>query len=322
MTDLDSPTPGTNANRSYDSTDVVAVEDAVAETAERLGLVDPAPAGLGLEFVVHRAHSPTYGPVAVRVPRYHMYRFPGRKPFSATRSLRQEWRICAYLHPRRFPVAEPLEMVETAAGPVLVSRFLPGEPEGVDSGQVGELLARLHGTPVPPGLAPLDHDGYPVAEATGRRLSRRWGQLREYLPDLPEAPSVERATAALAPVGRAAVLLHLDMRACNLLTEHARITGWVDWTCAMVGHPGMELARLSEYAQLPENGLRERDVLAGYQDQAPLPVLEPALDALVRLDTVLMLGVIFFSYAPDPTRQEWVRGRIEELTARSRELLA
>lgn len=321
MTDLDSPTPETGANHRYDRADVVSIEDAVAETVERLDLVDVTPAGQGLEFVVHRAVSPTHGQVAVRVPRYHVYRFPGRKPFGAIRSLQQEWRICAYLHPRGFPVAEPLALLETRAGPVLVSRFLPGDQRGLDSGQVGNLLARLHAIAPPPGLTPLDHDGHRVAEAVARRLSRRWGQMRQYLPDLPEEPSVEVATRALDPIGRTAALLHLDMRACNLLTEKTQITGWVDWTCAMVGHPGVELARLAEYAQLPENGLSERDVRAGYRRRTSLPVLEPALDALVRLDTVLMLGVIFFSYAPDRRRQDWARARIEELSEQSRRLL-
>ncbi|WP_165521753.1 phosphotransferase family protein [Micromonospora zingiberis] len=310
MTDLDSPTAGANADSSYDSNDLVNIEAAVAEAVEKLQLTDLAPAGSGLEFVVHRAVSSEHGLVAVRVPRYRAYRFPGRKPFTAERSLGQEQLICGHLYAMGFPVAEPLAMVQTAAGPVLVSGFLPSDRDGAESVQIGELLARLHEAPLPPGLDPLDHDGYPVAEAVARRLRRRWSQMIEHLPALPPAPTLDAAIAALEPISGSPALLHLDIRACNLLSADDRITGWVDWTCAMVGHPGMELARLSEYAQLPENGLCEVEVRDGYQRVAPLPELDPALEALVRLDTVLMLGVIFFAYAPDATRQTWVGDRL------------
>ena len=308
----DAPTSGVSGDAGYADADLMQVERALEETVDQLGLTDVAPGGAGLEFIVFRAWDATRGEVAIRVPRYRTYRFPGRVPFSARRALEQEEAICAHLHSLGFPVAEPLLQFETVSGPVMVSRFLASERHGADSERVGGLLARLHQAPAP-RIAPLDHDGYPVAEALARRLCRRWAQLRDFIPELPPPAPIEDVTLQLAPVADTPSLVHLDIRACNLLSAHNEIVGLVDWSCAMLGHPAMELARSAEYSQLPENGIDFPALVAGYRSTAQLPKLDSQVEALVRLDTVVTLGVIFFAYAPDPTRQEWARGRISDL---------
>lgn len=309
------PTDGVSGDAGYDDADFVRTDRALEEAVEELGLTDVAPAGSGLEFTVFRAWDPRRGEVAVRVPRYRTYRFPGRLPFSARRALDQERAICAHLHSLGFPVAEPLLQLETASGPVLVSRFLASERHGADSERIGVLLARLH-LAAAPAIAPLDHDGHPVAEAMARRLCLRWTRLRDFLPELPPPDPMEHLARRLAPVAENPSLVHLDIRSCNLMSAGEEIVGLVDWSCAMLGHPAIELARSAEYSRLPENGIDFAALLAGYRSTAPLPALDGRVEALVRLDTVAMLGVIFFAYAPDPTRQEWVRGRVSDLLPR------
>lgn len=302
------------ADRSYDLTEVVDTRAIAAQVAQQIGAsCPPVEAGNGLEFTVYRAQDPRHGDVALRVPRYRTYRFPGRIPFSARQALTQERVLCSHLHAAGIPVAQPLRLVSAEDVPVLVSRFLTSERHGADSTQIGELLARLHQVP-PPRWLPLDHDGYPVAEAMARRLSRRWNQLRHHLADLPAAPSLPEIIAGLSEVAESPALVHLDIRACNLLSSGDRIVGLVDWSCALLAHPAVELARSQEYAQLSENGLEWQALVDGYRRIVPSPTLSRGTEALVRLDTVVMLGVIFYAYAPDPERQEWVRRRVLPLS--------
>lgn len=289
----------------------IDTQDIAGRAAADLGLSTPVPAGSGLEFVVYRAQSRRYGDVALRVPRQRWYRYAGREPFSAAQALEQERVICAHLHPFGLPVAEPLTLHRPAATPVLVSRFLTGDRQGAGAYQTGRLLARLHQAPPPRGLQPLDHDGRPIEVALAQRVATRWALLT----GLPALPPLARLVDLLAPLARDARLLHLDIRACNLVSSGESVTGLFDWGCAMIGHPALELARVAENAPLPENELDMDALLAGYSDVAPLPVVDPAVDALLRLDGVTMLSVVFSTIAPDPERRALYAERARALAA-------
>ena len=71
-------------------------------------------------------------------------------------------------------------------------------------------------------------------------------------------------------------LLHMDLRAENILTSGGKIVGLVDWDNALFSHPALELARMAEY------GVLNRDFLDGYGGrcywEAELP---PPLNLLV-----------------------------------------
>nr|WP_240942479.1 aminoglycoside phosphotransferase family protein [Planosporangium thailandense] len=278
-------------------------------------MTSPVPAGSGLEFVVFRAWSRDLGEVALRVPRLHQYAYAGREPFSARRALEQEHLLCAHLHPLGLPVAEPLALVDTAAAPVLVSRFLRSDRTGARPEQVGRLLARLHQVPPPTGIVPIDHDGFPFDVAIARRVSTRWAWLGEVTPDLPPLPALPRLIELLAPLAERPRLLHLDIRACNLISTEEEVSGLFDWGCAMLGHPALELARAAENAPLPENEVDIEPLLAGYRREAPVPRVDPRVDTVLRLDGVTMLSVVFAMHAPDPQRRAVLLDRTRTLAA-------
>ncbi|MEK8104313.1 phosphotransferase [Micromonospora sp. M12] len=123
----------------------------------------------------------------------------------------------------------------------------------------------MHQASPPPGVLPVDHDGQPIEVALARRVATRWGLLT----DLPALPPLTRLVELLAPLAGDARLLHLDIRACNLVSSGESISGLFDWGCAMVGHPSLELARVAENAPLPENELDMDALLAGYREVAP-----------------------------------------------------
>ncbi|MCX4692894.1 phosphotransferase family protein [Streptomyces sp. NBC_01408] len=273
--------------------DPLPVEEIAARAARQLGLGTPVPAGTGFEFAVFRGSSRELGDVALRVPRQEVIRYGGRDPYYTRDALEQERVIAAHLHARGLPVPEPIALVNTPLAPVLASRFLPGAGVAAGPEQIGELMARLHLQPPPPGLRPLDHDGWPIDVGVARRVSTRWAWLAGLVPDLPELPGLDRLVPLLAPLAGVRRLLHLDMRAPNMAGSDGEVAGLFDWGCAMIGHPALELARVRENDTLPENDLDIEALLAGYRRHAPEPVLPPAVDALLRLDGVTMLCVVF-----------------------------
>jgi aminoglycoside phosphotransferase (APT) family kinase protein len=101
-------------------------------------------------------------------------------------------------------------------------------------------------------------------------------------PDVLQA-LLERQTAA-------SCVLHMDMRPANLLTWRSEIKAVVDWTNALTGDPALELARIAEYGHLTD------EFRAGYGAAAAVP---KPVELLYRLDTAVMLAVVFLSEAPN-----------------------
>jgi hypothetical protein len=80
------------------------------------------------------------------------------------------------------------------------------------------------------------------------------------------------------------------------------IAALLDWSNALCGDPVLELARLEEYARMPENGIDPDAVRAGYAAVHELPDLNTPTALLYRLDAAVMLALVFLSEAPDPKR--------------------
>ncbi|HEY4456364.1 MAG TPA: phosphotransferase [Pseudonocardiaceae bacterium] len=259
----------------------------------------------GLEFAVFRA-TVDGALVALRVPKEAVYRTPGEVPIPAARLQEQERAICELLGDAGLPVPRPVSLVEESGLPVLVSEFVESDGAPPRAAEVGRFLARLHGLPVGP-LDLVTHEGATGPRGLAARLRRRWGPLRECVPDLPELPHFDGLDAG--PVS----LLHMDVRACNLLSVAGELRAVVDWSSAMVAHPALEFARLREYAQLDENGIDFAAITAEYRRHRPLPEVDPRTAAVFGLDAVSMLAMVFLEYSPDSERADWAIRRIHEL---------
>jgi aminoglycoside phosphotransferase (APT) family kinase protein len=108
--------------------------------------------------------------------------------------------------------------------------------------------------------------------------------------------------------------LHLDVRVANLRCRGRR-AALVDWANALVGDPGLELARVTEFASIPGNGIDLDGVLRGYGGHAGELAAAPAF-ALYRLDAALMLALVFRSEAPHPVLgPEWTEHAVDRAAA-------
>ncbi|MBW5422390.1 phosphotransferase [Streptomyces sp. BG9H] len=313
------PTPHDTAADTTVGTEVgtdvgtaVDTEAVARSVAAEHGLVLRGPAGEGVDFVVHRVGRPGLGDAVLRIPRHRQYLSPYGDVGSAA-LVRQEHAIAAHLGPLGLPVATPLRQIERPDG-LLVSLAAHVEHDDVplDGRDVGRFLAALHAA-TPPRTplayqAPGDFTGFFV-----KRLGDRHANLRRAAPSLPPLPAPLRVTAALEAVRTPHRLLHLDVRRQNLLSRGGRLQAVVDWSNALIGPPLMELARVAEYALLPDNGIDASEVLAGYAESTAVPDLESPAALLYRLDTAIMLALVFHSVAPDAERAKILTGRAEHL---------
>ncbi|MFG1807673.1 phosphotransferase family protein [Streptomyces sp. NPDC049040] len=277
-----------------------AQASAAAELAAERGWQTPRPLARGVEFVVFATTAPHLGDVVLRVPRARVFQTANNVGVSAERLLEQEYVLGHWLRDRGFPVAEPVELLGGRDGiPVLVSRFVESDGSAPHWEQFGALLARLHQAG-PPDFVPVLQYGLELPELIARRLPERYARLRAFDPAIPEIPAAPEISDRLRAASSGRSLMHLDPRRQNLLCRSRRVAALIDWSNTLIGDPRMELARLTEYAAIEENGLDAPSILRGYSAVAGPPARSPAADLLYRLDTAVMLALVFRSVAPDP----------------------
>ncbi|WP_428268521.1 phosphotransferase family protein [Haliangium sp.] len=288
--------------------------------------------GEGLECLVFRGDSPALGDVAIKVPRCAVFENDNDASVSAGALLRQEAEYARHLceHDLAAPAVLALE-VDTAYGDelpgYLVQRYVEHDGSEPEPGELGRLIAAIHRLPLPPSV-PLAQGAESIERVIAERLTRRADVVERIVGTPVPLPDQALLEAALRAAARPRRLLHMDARAANLLTRGGVIHAIVDWSNALVGDPYLELARIAEY------GLDSAEFRAAYEGPVPAasadlggegrllhnpPVAPPSpvVELIYRLDTAVMLAVVFFSEAPDPVRGARQMERVQTL---SREL--
>jgi aminoglycoside phosphotransferase (APT) family kinase protein len=292
------------------------VSDTLTRARERaaheLGMTDGRLIGRGLEFEVWRMRHPEWGDVVVRLPASERLGNANDPEADPAALHRHEASVYAYLAGTDIPVPRSYALLRFEVD-VAVSEYIENDGSGFDSVELGRLLARLHALPPMPSIAPAR-----AADAFRgtlvERLIRRWETLRGLDPALP-APPPAAALAAAVPAA-ATSLLHLDVRAENVLCRAGKIRALIDWTNSMIGDPAFELARAEQYAPYPDNGLDYAALLRGYASVRPLPSRSPRCTAIYRLDSAVMLALVFNSESPDARRGPESLAVVHELIER------
>ena len=92
---------------------------------------------------------------------------------------------------------------------------------------------------------------------------------------------------------------HMDIRPANVIARQGHPLALVDWDNALLGPAALELARIAEYGHLNEEFMR------GYKRIWECAPVSKAGETVYRMDTAVMLAVVFVSEAPDPVRGRW-----------------
>ncbi|HZM76201.1 MAG TPA: phosphotransferase [Candidatus Limnocylindrales bacterium] len=251
------------------------------------GLRPAGIAGRGLDFTVLRMVDAAGDQVAVKVPHARFSSNVNDPHVDRRILLLQEYDVTSHLTVHGLTVARPRELYLSAELDVLVCDHVPDGGLGVDGEALGALLARLHAVPIPERPLVASEGDLTTGEIIVQRVERRWKELGRLHPALPALPAL-----AVPPAGRNA-LLHMDVRAANLRCPDRRSPVLVDWANALVADPALELARVSEFARIPGNGIDIDGLRRGYGAAPPVPLL-------YHLDAAVLLALVFRSEAPDP----------------------
>ena len=260
----------------------------------------------GLEFLVCRGRLRGVGEIVVRFPWVRWIHNDNDVDLDARDLLRQEAELLQFARSVGIPAPRVVKLSLGDACDFLVTEYLEHDDSEPDPRELGEILARLHGAAAPV-RAPVLHFGQSTDEVLAQRLRHRadvcerLGGVRLGLPD------AARMRAELRSFPARRRLLHMDFRRANILAREGRVAGVIDWSNALTGDPALEVCRIAEFREQPA-GLTD-----GYGGAAAWPVAPPVVDLLYRLDTAVMLGVVFLSEAPDAGKAAVQLARIDEL---------
>jgi Ser/Thr protein kinase RdoA (MazF antagonist) len=241
-----------------------------------------------------------------RVPRSAVFQTVNN-PGTEARSLQEkESDLMQWAGEHGIPAAEVHELVEVDGVPVLVVEVVEDDGSELDGRHLGQVVARLHQAPLPAGQQERD-----IADRIAERLNVRHRALAKY--GLPELPGrlAEVIRAGTGPV----VMNHLDLRRQNVRCRQGRVKALFDWSNALRAPAEVELARVTEYAEIPANGLDLKNVLAGYRDAGGSVRDNTEAWPVLRLDAAIMLANVFDKVAPDEELKTLFLDRCKQLLA-------
>ena len=261
-------------------------------------------------MVVWQAKSLLHGDLAIRVPRQRFLKSENDGEIDSRTLLRQEAIIATHVAQLGIATPEVIAVHETPLGDgidFLAYEYIENDSDAPCEFELGELVRALHDCRPP--LTPCAMQGKSLADTIAERVVRRSEAIQRISGTILPTPSLDILYELLGRLdSRRLCLLHMDIRpGKNILTRRGAIVSVIDWANALIGPPGLELARIQEY------GLLSPEFLQGYGELEDS--LEEAAMIICRLDTAIMLAVVFLSEAPD-------RQRAEHFIEHSRELLA
>jgi aminoglycoside phosphotransferase (APT) family kinase protein len=272
---------------------LAALQEQLTRHYPSWGVTTLTVAGAGLNFLVCRAETDPFGPVALRVPWVRTLVNDTDGTLDARRLLEQEAALTA--HVGRYGVAVPaIYALHLGADcyDFLASEFMVGDESAPDPQAFGRLMHAIHVLPVPE-LALIEAGTVPFHERIATRLSERAVAFARLTGTALPLPGCEALVTALAPRAAQRAILHMDARPANLFTQHGEIVAIADWGNALCGDPALELARIAE------SGFLSEKFIAGYGEDL-LGTIAPTIATIYRLDTVVMLAIVFIDEAPDP----------------------
>ncbi|MBY0121978.1 phosphotransferase family protein [Bacillus sp. S/N-304-OC-R1] len=246
------------------------------------------------------------GRLAVRIP-WRSEEQMMDKESSAILSLKKEAALSEHCFKHHLPVPKVHKLYLSENINFLVSDFIDGDDKEISSFAIGELTSQLHHIPID-GLSIIGQDGRSLPSIISKRITSRAGTLGGLMKQDFLIPSTEELERVLNSSQINDCLLHLDIRHPNLIGKQGHIKAIVDWDNAFIGNPIMELMRISESQEL-----HVEEFLKGYRDLSILERTDGLIQNIYRLDTALMLAILFTTFVPDSLKREYYVNRVQML---------
>ncbi|MCY4653668.1 MAG: phosphotransferase [Dehalococcoidia bacterium] len=268
----------------------------LASDNEEWGVTRIEIAGAGMQFLVFRAESRAFGPIAIRTPMKRWITDDNDPCMDSRDLLRQEAALASHMRIFGVPVPKVHALVIEDDGlDFLVSEYILHDETAYDDRQLGELVRLIHECPLSDIRLAAQTD-VSTEETIALRLSRRLRVVEARSGRRLSPPSLAEFRTILKELGDRRSTLHMDLRPNNILTRGGNIVGVADWDNALFGNPAIELARMAEY------GVLNSDFLAGYGGLDWETELPTSLNLMLRLDAAVMLAIVFLSETPDSQR--------------------
>ncbi|RGP81626.1 aminoglycoside phosphotransferase [Fusarium longipes] len=274
-------------------------------------LTDVETAGQGLECLVYKAKSPTYGSVVLKVPRVKVYQNANDFNVEAKDLIQQEMHIYKILQDGPVPVPKPYKYLERDGYPAMLCEYMDDDGTDITFEEMGRVAALIHSTPLSdPIFKTVALETWDVFSTMEQRMQRRFSVLSKTVPEASSwLQNWNDARNILEGLKRfPSSLLHMDFRDVNLRHNKGRINAVIDWTNTLIGPAAIDIFRTLEFSQLGEGFAK------GYSEIMTFPEVTPREECLLRLDAALVLALVFTSEAPDPVRGATAVARVKELS--------
>lgn len=181
----------------------------------------------------------------------------------------------------------------------LVSEYIHGDESTISAADIGNFVSAIHKTPLK-GLRIIDQENRSFYNIVSSRIVERVSTLNKLLSTNLTVPSIKEIEETLVMTKTDHCLIHLDIRTPNIIRYKGEIKAVIDWDNAFIGDPLMELMRILE--------TREIDILEfqkGYDNDNILISSSLPNSILYRLDTALMLAILFTTYIKDNVKGQY-----------------
>jgi len=264
----------------------------------------------GVDAAVYEGFSDRIGRAVFKVFMPPVVSHPNLSSASPVEIARSESSAQQAAKQAQVPTADSYQIITIGPVAIHVQQYVEGDVSSVDAAPetLGRVIRRLHDhSQLPECLVGMEADT--LAETLANRTTLRIDYLVTQL-GRRRVPKVRKNLLYdLFGSQKTRCLLHMDLRANNILHRREQISAVLDWGNALVGPPALEFARMLEYGTL------SNDFIAGYGwnpiDQLPNGVLDA-----YRLDTLAMLGVVFLVESPNSSSLDEVLRRISDTSRR------
>ncbi|QPC73406.1 hypothetical protein HYE68_004158 [Fusarium pseudograminearum] len=131
-------------------------------------------AGQGLECLIYKATSPTYGSVVLKVPRVKVYQNANDFSVEAKNLIQQEMHIYRLLQDGPVPVPKPYKYLEQDGYPAMLCEYVDDDGTDVTFEEMGRVAALIHSTPLcDPVFKTIASETSDIVSTMEQRMFRR-----------------------------------------------------------------------------------------------------------------------------------------------------
>ncbi|MFD1735458.1 phosphotransferase family protein [Bacillus salitolerans] len=262
-------------------------------------------AGYGVENAVFKIENMEKRLFAIRVPWNKRVLNDNEGEFDSRIQLQKEAEIASHCFKYGLPVPEVIHLHLDEDIDFLVSHFIRGDQNPTSSYEIGLLTSKLHQLPINK-LRTID--SRKMSKILSERITNRFEVFKRITSVPIEFISQKELETILQHDDDQTCLLHMDIRPANLISENGQIKAIVDWNNALIGNPVLDVMRTVE-----TNEVDETEFLKGYGKDEMIDITPRIIRLIYRLDTAVMLAVLFLSYLQDKEKGEYYTTRVQSL---------